>query len=164
MWILRFRLLDCLHLINLFLLLFDVSIKSHKSFWLTSNIRNLGSGLDALVANVNFKGSRKRCNWGGLIDGKIKDSDSPKWINNDSFRYFTIFKFIFLHNFWLCIASCIVCSVFFHRSIHNWHVFCFRPTVGVSGLGSNVGPLVTQSHVVVASESVFFSKCQGNEI
>ena len=125
MWILTFRLLDCLHLINLFLRLFDVSIKSHKSFWLTRNIRNLRSVLDALVTNYNFKGSRKRCTWGGLIEGKIKDPDSPKWINSDSFWYSPIFKFMFLHNFWLeLFIQCISWQICIRMRVLKFYHFC----------------------------------------
>ena len=112
-------------MINLFLRLSDVSIKSHKSFWLTSNIRNLRSDLDALVAKISFKGSRKRCTWGGLIDEKIKDPDSPKWINNGSFWYFPIFKFIFLHTFWLeLFIQCISWQICIRMRVLKFYHFC----------------------------------------
>ena len=112
-------------MINLFLSLFDVSLKSHKSFWLTNNIRNLRSVLDALVTNINFKGSRKRCTWVGLIEGEIKDPDSPKWINNDSFWYFPIFKFMFLHNFWLeLFIQCIRWLICIRMRVLKFYLFC----------------------------------------
>ena len=98
---------------------------SHKSFWLTSNIRNLRSCLDALVTNNNFKGSRKRCTWGGLIEKKIKNPDSPKWLNNDSFRYFPIFRFIFIHNFWLeLFIQCISWQICIRMRVLKFYHFC----------------------------------------
>ena len=98
---------------------------SHNSFWLTSNIRNLRSCLDALVTNNNFKGSRKRCTWGGLMEKKIKNSDSPKWLNNDSFRFFPIFRFIFLHNFWLDLfIHCISWQICICMRVLTFYHFC----------------------------------------
>ena len=112
-------------MIQLFLRLFDVSIKSRKSFWLTGNIRILWRGLEALVTNNNIKGSRKRCTWGGLIERKIKDPDSPKWPNNDSFWYLPIFKFIFLHNFWLeLFIQCISWQFCIRMRVLKFYHFC----------------------------------------
>ena len=134
MWILRFRILDCLHLIQFFLRLFDVSIKSRKSFWLTGNIRNLWRGLEALVTINNIKGSRKLCTWGGLIERKIKDPHSPKWLNNDSFWYSPIFNFMFLHNFCLeLFIQCISWQICIRMRVLKFYHFCTRNNFFVIG-------------------------------